>query len=190
MPDCVPACSIRPYRPEDRDAVIDLFVRVNRDLAPPALRTVFEAYVERSLQEEMARIAEYYDAGRKRSFWVATDGARLLGNFGLEPTDDRAVEIRRMYVDFAFRRSGIARAMLAHAEERARDSGFERIILSTSSLQLPALALYRSAGYELLREEIATEASLKTIGNGIRRFYLEKWLSHRPAADIQPAGPH
>ena len=81
-----------------------------------------------------------------------------------------------MYVDFPFRRMGVARAMLVHAEEQAQTSGFARIVLSTSILQRPALALYLSAGFTLLREERAQAASPKTVGQGIVRFHLEKRL--------------
>jgi GNAT superfamily N-acetyltransferase len=92
---------------------------------------------------------------------------------------DGAIEVRRMYVDFPFRRKGIARALLGHAEHRARTCGFARIVLSTSSLQRPALALYQSTGYALLRQAAADAASHKTVGHGILRFYLEKRLSDR-----------
>jgi putative acetyltransferase len=34
--------------------------------------------------------------------------------------------------------------------------------------------LYRSAGYRLVREAIAGDASNKTVGGGIRRYYFEK----------------
>lgn len=179
------AFTIRSYQAEDQDAVVDLFIRVNRSLAPPEMQEIFEAYVARSLAEEVGQIEHYYDAERNRSFWVATDGKRLLGNFGLESADDGAVEVRRMYVDFPFRRSGVARAMLRQAETYAGQAGFTRIILSTSSLQQPALALYRSAGFELVREEIATSSSLRTIGNGIPRYHLEKSLTHGLAPEFQ-----
>ena len=159
---------------------MDIFIRINRSLAPPEMRTAFEAYVARSLGEEIGRIDEYYDGRLGRSFWLAADGQRILGYFGLEPSDAEAIELRRMYVDFPYRRMGIARALLAHAEELAGRHGFARMVLSTSSLQLPALALYRSAGYTLDREEIANTPSLKTVGNGIRRFHLWKTLS-RPS---------
>jgi hypothetical protein len=36
------------------------------------------------------------------------------------------------------------------------------------------LALYQNAGYELVREEIATDASNKTLGGGIRRYHFTK----------------
>lgn len=168
--------SIRPFRAEDQAAVVDLFVRVNENLAPADMKAAFAQYVTNSIEAEIGRIDEYYDAPRRRGFWVATGGAQLMGNFGLEPADDDAIEVRRMYVDFPFRGRGIARAMLSHAEVWARGQGFGKIVLSTSSLQRPALALYQSAGYALLREEVATAASNKTIGGGILRFYLEKPL--------------
>lgn len=168
---------IRPYDDSDRGAVIDLFVRANRDLAPIEMREAFDAYVARSIAEEIGRIGQYYNARLKRSFWVATDGRSLLGNFGLEPTQDGAVELRRMYVDFPYRRTGIARAMLRHAETCARQSGFGRIMLSTSELQHAALALYHSAGFSLVREEVARTSSLRTVGKGIRRFHLAKPLA-------------
>ena len=48
--------------------------------------------------------------------------------------------------------------------------------MSTSELQHAALALYRQAGYLLLREEVAETASNKTVGGGIRRYYFAKTL--------------
>jgi|GEM_PF-358216 len=179
MPD---AFTIRPYRPQDQPAVVDLFVRVNQSLTPPNMETAFTEYVAKSIAAEIGRIGQYYDAARGRGFWVATDGTWLLGHFGLEPADDDALEVRRMYVDFPYRGKGIARAMLKHAEDWARARGFGKIVLSTSSLQLPALALYQSAGYTLLRQEIATAASHKTVGNGILRFHLEKPLKPKNQA--------
>lgn len=189
MPEQPISFSIRPYQTPDREAVIDLFTRVNRALAPAEMRGAFAAYVERSLAEEIGRIDDYYDAGRGRSFWVATDGKRLLGHFGLEPAGHGAVEIRRMYVDFPFRRQGIARAMLRHAESHAGRHGFDRIVLSTSSLQRPALALYLAGGYVLLREEIASSSSLRTVGHGILRYYLQKSLSPPESPKIRHAHP-
>lgn len=180
--------TLRPYADSDRDAVIDLFIRANRDLAPAGMKAAFEIYVARSIAEEIGRIGEYYDARGKRSFWVATDGKGLLGNFGLEPTQDGAVELRRMYVDLPYRRAGIARAMLQHAETCARQSGFARIVLSTSELQQAALALYHATGFSLVREEIAHSSTHRTVGNGIRRFYLAKSLTAPASSKTEPHG--
>ena len=58
--------AIRRYADADHAAVRDLFIRVNRELAPPELREAFESYIERSLAEEIDRLADYYagEAGR------------------------------------------------------------------------------------------------------------------------------
>ncbi len=96
--------------------------------------------------------------------------------FGLEQIDPAAMELRRMYVDPDRRRGGIARKMLAFAEAECGRRGFKRLDLSTSELQREAVALYRNAGYHLLREEVATEPSNKTLGGGIRRYHFTKEL--------------
>ena len=156
-------------------AVRALFIRINRLLAPAELIEQFEAYIERSLAEEIDRIEDYY---RERSggFWVALDGPELVGMFGLEQIAAEAMELRRMYVDPDQRRRGIARVMLAFAEDECRRRNVKRLDLSTSELQGEALELYRNAGYRLEREEVATEASNKTLGGGIRRYYFTKPL--------------
>jgi GNAT superfamily N-acetyltransferase len=179
--------TVRRYTAADRDSVRELFVRVNRELAPPHLKDAFESYIERSLVEEIERIPAYY-AERRGSFWVAVPhptlrGEReegraedILGMFGLERRDAATVELRRMYVDSRTRRRGIGREMLGRAEDVARQDACVRMVLSTSELQQAAISLYRNSGYQIVREEIAMEQSNKTLGGGIRRFYFEKIL--------------
>jgi GNAT superfamily N-acetyltransferase len=59
----------------------------------------------------------------------------------------RTAEIKRMYVAPAVRGRGLARAMLAHLERTAADSGVEAMILETGTAQPEAMALYESSGY-------------------------------------------
>ena len=167
--------TIRRYGEADHAAVRDLFMRVNRELAPPALRAAFENYVIVSLAEEIDRLAAYY-AERGGAFFVAHDDGRLAGMFGLERLGTAAAELRRMYVDAAFRRRGLARAMLAEAERICREAGTSVLALSTSELQQAALAFYRREGYRLVREETGAAQSNKTVGGGIRRYHFEKAL--------------
>jgi len=166
---------IRPFATNDALHVRDLFIRVNRLLAPPDMKAAFEVYIVTSLTEEIDRIEDYY---RERSggFWVAVDGGKLVGMFGLEPSSDVAMELRRMYVDPDARRRGIARKMLAFAEDECRRRYRPTMDLSTSELQGDALSLYRNAGYRLVREEVAVAASNKTLGGGIRRYHFTKSL--------------
>lgn len=167
--------AIRPFAEGDAAQVHELFITVNRLLAPPDLRDVFEVYIGRSLLEEIDRILAYYDE-HAGSFWVAVKDDRVVGMFGLEGASDGAKELRRMYVDPSARRQGIARLMLQSAEDECRRQGVSHLVLSTSEIQEAALALYEESGYRLIREEIADAASNKTIGSGIRRYYFGKAL--------------
>ncbi len=173
--------AIRTYELNDHAPVRALFVKVNEYLAPAHLRDAFQAYIERSLAEEIDRIPDYY-AQRRGGFWVAEvrrDDAtsQIVGMFGLEQVAPGMAELRRMYVDPAARRMGLGRTMLDAAERETRQLGCHSLTLSTSELQGPALALYRGSGYRLVREEIAQgTGTLKTVGAGLRRFYFEKSL--------------
>ena len=167
--------TIRPFTEQDSIQVRELFVAVNRLLSPPDRRAAFEAYIERSLSEEIDRISDYYSE-RDGGFWVAVRSNKVIGFFGLERVSGDALELRRMYVDPSARRRGIARRMLQFAENQVRYRKASRLELSTSELQDAGLALYRGEKYTLVREENVDTPSNKTIGSGIRRYYFEKAL--------------
>jgi GNAT superfamily N-acetyltransferase len=166
---------IRDFFPDDAVAVRELFIRVNRLMAPSDMTGAFELYIARSLIEEIDRLADYYGE-RNGGFWVAVDGQKVVGMFGLEAVGEAAMELRRMYVDPDLRRRGIGKRMLHFAEQECRKRNRSRIDLSTSELQRDALSLYLNAGYDQVRDEVAVTASNKTLGGGIRRYYLTKIL--------------
>ena len=123
--------------------------------------------------EEIDRIQAYYGE-RDGGFWVAVKGEKVVGMFGLERASNDAMELRRMYVHPSARRQGIARQMLQFAEDECLRRDVSRLELSTAEIQHAAIALYKNAGYRLVREEIAEAASNKSIGSGILRYYFEK----------------
>ena len=168
--------AIGRYTDADQAAVRDLFIRINRELAPPELREAFASYVDVSLANEIGRLAEYY--GEKGgAFFVAYDGDKLAGMFGIEGIGSASAELRRMYVDVRYRGSGLAQTMLTEAEKICREAGTAAMTLSTSELQQAALAFYRKSGYSLMREETGAAQSNKTVGGGIRRYHFEKRLA-------------
>jgi putative acetyltransferase len=167
--------AIRSFADDDTAQVRQLFIAVNRLLSPPDLRAAFEAYIERALADEIDRISAYY-GDRKGGFWVAVIGDEVVGTFGLEPTPDGRMELRRMYVKPSARRQGIARQMLQFAEAECRRRNIRCLELSTAEIQTAALTLYGTAGYALVREETADMLSNKTVGSGLRRYFFEKVL--------------
>jgi GNAT superfamily N-acetyltransferase len=58
-----------------------------------------------------------------------------------------AAEIKRMFVPAAHRGHGYARALLAALEERARESGYRRMILETGAAEPEAIELYTTSEY-------------------------------------------
>ncbi|GAB3361444.1 GNAT family N-acetyltransferase [Modestobacter lapidis] len=57
------------------------------------------------------------------------------------------VELKRMYVEPAFRRHGIARRLLSALERTAAAAGHGHLVLNSGDRQPEALALYARAGY-------------------------------------------
>lgn len=174
-----PAAAIR-IRPFDRThaaAARDLFIRCFEELAPPAMRPHLGAYLARNLEGDYRDIAHAYPPGRGSGFWLALspDGA-LLGTFALKPQGEAGAELRRMYVDPAARRRGVARAMLAEAEALCAAWGVRRLFLTTSSLNQAAIALYRRAGYR--QADYRPEGTPpEPLPPGLRVFSFEKALA-------------
>ena len=56
-------------------------------------------------------------------------------------------ELKRMYVEPAFRRHGLARRLLAALESTAAAAGHRHLLLNSGGRQPEALALYAQAGY-------------------------------------------
>ena len=80
-------------------------------------------------------------------FLVVEAGGVPAGCGGWRAHDDGAAEIKRMYVEPAFRRRGIAAQVLAELERTAAAAGHRRLLLNSGERQPEALALYARAGY-------------------------------------------
>lgn len=77
--------------------------------------------------------------------WRRRTGMAELGS-------GEVAEIKRMYVVAAARRAGLARRMLVHLEETAREAGVEVLVLETGMRQPEAIALYVGHGYERITD--------------------------------------
>lgn len=82
-------------------------------------------------------------------FFCAWRGDELLGCGALKRLSPAHAEIKSMRTAAAARRSGVARALLAHLMAAARAQGLTRLSLETGSQPAfePARALYAAAGF-------------------------------------------
>ena len=171
-----PTVSFRAYELSDYEPVAALWTRINRELAPSHMRELFEQYIAMAVNGELRRLQEIFSEATRNAFWVVEYHAGIIGTFGIESRGDDSTELRRMYLDRNHRGQGIAQQMLNRAEQRARDFGFSRMILSTAEVQMAAIAFYRRMGYRLVKTEVADAMSTKTAGGGLTRFHFEKSL--------------
>jgi putative acetyltransferase len=87
--------------------------------------------------------------GRGGTFFVleAEDGS-IVGAYGLYPIDEQTCELRKMYLHKAHRGKGLGKFLLEDALSKARQLGFEKMILETASVLKEAIALYKSYGFK------------------------------------------
>jgi ribosomal protein S18 acetylase RimI-like enzyme len=127
-----------------------------------ALMTAFVAWSRVRYADYLEQVTSYFDAAAFRAELdglpgaYAPPGGRLLlaqidglpaGCVALKPFDARSCEMKRMYVDPAFHRRGVGRALAKRLIEAARESGYARMLLDTGFLQVEAQGLYRSLGF-------------------------------------------
>ena len=82
------------------------------------------------------------------TFLVVRLDGRPVACGGLRTVGEGVGEVKRMWVDPAARRRGLARTVLAGLEQAGRDLGHRRLLLETGTAQPEALELYASAGWE------------------------------------------
>jgi GNAT superfamily N-acetyltransferase len=78
---------------------------------------------------------------------LAWDDGVAVGCVALRRLDERACEMKRMYVEDAGRGHGVGRALGEAVVAAARAAGYEEMLLDTSVGQREALGLYRSLGF-------------------------------------------
>lgn len=80
-------------------------------------------------------------------FYVAFDGERGVATGALRAIDAEHGEVKRMFVDPAYRGSGVAAQLLRTLEQDARSRGWSRLVLETGDTMLPAQRFYAREGF-------------------------------------------
>lgn len=81
------------------------------------------------------------------TFVVAFCGGVPAGCGALRPLGTECIELKRFFVDPAFRRQGLASRILGFLEQQAWERGYRKIRLETGTRQPEAEQLYRKFGY-------------------------------------------
>ncbi|MFD2611034.1 GNAT family N-acetyltransferase [Paenibacillus gansuensis] len=84
------------------------------------------------------------------TFWTIWDQQELLGCGAVKELDGSHGEIKSMRTASAHLRKGVARRMMEHIIEEAKQRGYKRLSLETGSMEAfePARKLYENFGFE------------------------------------------
>ncbi|XP_057194470.1 N-acetyltransferase 8-like 2 [Triplophysa rosa] len=116
----------------------------------------YSGYVRERLHTDMKDIPGHYLSHPDNCFWVAEaemdSRPQILGMVAVESKYDsdgkKYGELLRMNVSSSCRRAGLGKRLAKTVEDFCRERGFWKIILSTSSTQRAAEALYYKMGFK------------------------------------------
>ena len=114
-----------------------------------AMAAAVESYGadERTASDLAGRKVDLLDEPRLEMFVARLDG-RIVGSASVNTVGQTGV-IDHVYTLEAYRRRGVARALMTHALDHCRRAMFESVILKRT-IDLPARSLYESLGFEQL----------------------------------------
>lgn len=112
----------------------------------------FAPSFEAEVAEEMGGFCRRMNPAHE-GFWVmAADGAPALGGIALQAEADGAARVRWFMVDPAAHGRGMGAALLEHALNFARSTGYGRVLLHTFHGLEAAHRLYRRHGFVPIAE--------------------------------------
>jgi putative acetyltransferase len=127
-------------------------IRVD-DLRGPAIRALLEDHLAEMHRHSPPQSVHALDLEGLRkpqvTFWTAWADGSLAGCGALKEIERTHGEIKSMRTAPAYRRRGVARAMLAHIVGEAGRRRYHRLSLETGSMDAfrPARELYESFGF-------------------------------------------
>lgn len=119
------------------------------------VRLLIREYVEslgldlgfQGLEEELSQLPGKY-AAPEGALIVAVSGTTLCGCVALKKLEPGICEMKRLYVREGFKGRGIGRMLVSRILEQATAMGYRAMRLDSLETMRPAVALYRSFGFE------------------------------------------
>lgn len=108
----------------------------------------FEALVA----EIVANYLREFDPAGERC-WIAEKDGHVIGSVFVVRHDEHTAKLRMLYVDGSARGLGVGKRLLEETLRFARNAGYQRMILWTTSVLVDARRLYQKAGFQLIEEQ-------------------------------------
>ncbi|MBI4973867.1 GNAT family N-acetyltransferase [Candidatus Roizmanbacteria bacterium] len=154
--------TVRQYQEKDKDAVWALHVR--------AMSVIGVNTGKKGRHKDFDSITDTY-LNNGGDFLVGEVDGKIVAMGGLKKTGTEGVgEIVRMRVDPDTQHVGYGKQILKKLEAHALQLGYHTLTLSTSNLQIAALAFYPKMGYPEIRKELSPIPQLAERGIMISHF--------------------
>ncbi|ABK76194.1 GNAT family N-acetyltransferase [Mycolicibacterium smegmatis] len=144
------------------------FVAVGQDdpLAAPLLDELADEYSSRYGSTRDAVMT--WLLSQPAEVFAPPTGGMFVGLLAGEPVtggafqrfDDDTAELKRIWTHSAYRKRGLAKALLTHLEDQIAARGYRKVYLTTGHLQPEAEALYAAAGYTRLPEPLPADGTV------------------------------
>ncbi len=131
---------LRPAQlPQDHDALV-------------ALIQAYVAWLDmdmsfQNFDDEMAQFDSIYSLPHGM-FWVAQAAGILVGCVAFKHLDERTAEVKRLYVQPAFRGQRLGDQLMQLLVEKTRQLGYQRLVLDTVPKTVAAQAIYLRMGFK------------------------------------------
>uniref|UniRef100_A0A671QQB8 N-acetyltransferase domain-containing protein n=1 Tax=Sinocyclocheilus anshuiensis TaxID=1608454 RepID=A0A671QQB8_9TELE len=134
---------------------------------------IYDAYLRRMLEAEVADIQANFSDSQANGFWVVemvlngkSEVARMLAavksdGWDADAVDAPSLEVFQLVVSFNQRRKGLETQLLETAVEFCKEQGLSRVIVEISSLQTAAISLFRKLGFTVTSVNISVNAVIK-----------------------------
>ncbi len=134
---------LRRFEIKDKEAVYNLHVKAMKHAGTfaeaPDLRTAWD--------KDFQNIEEVY-INNKGEFFVVTIDGKLIGMGALRKVDETTAEVKRMRVEPSLQGQGIGKMILDKLIERAKEFGYNKLVLDVAEKQAGARHLYETRGFK------------------------------------------
>lgn len=141
-----PEVMLRPHRVGDMGWI------VHRQALIYAGEYGWDESYEALVAEIVANFLKTFDPERERC-WIAERDEAVVGSVFLVRQTDEVAKLRLLYVEPAARGLGLGRRLTEECILFARDRGYRTLTLWTNDVLVPAIRIYREAGFTLVAEE-------------------------------------
>jgi putative acetyltransferase len=99
-----------------------------------------------NFEQEMAHIGSTYSLPNGL-FWVVQEGERMVGCVGFKHLDATTAEVKRLYVQPAFRGHKLGEQLMQVLTDTTRQLGYQRLVLDTVPQTVFAQSIYQRMGF-------------------------------------------